>query len=546
MKKLRVGFAQINTIVGDLAGNEVKIADSLRRAKRVGADVVLFPELAITGYPPEDLLFKPAFIRANQNCLKRLIPLSKGLTAVVGYADRSPQGHLYNAAAVIADGKLAAIYRKMKLPNYGVFDEKRYFLPGERPLVLEVGKQKTKVGISICEDIWVEDGPCRAEAAGGARLLINISASPYHAGKRRLREQMLTRTARTLRSWVLYVNLVGGQDELVFDGDSVAASPEGRIVFRSPQFEEGLFVVDLQVSSGEAHALQRSERPLAPDAEVFQALVLGTRDYIRKNRFSHVVVGLSGGIDSALVAAIAVAALGKKSVIGVSMPSRYSSAGTQADARLLAKGLGVRFLEIPIEPIVGSALETLRPVFGPRPADVTEENLQARIRGILLMALSNKFHWLVLATGNKSELSTGYCTLYGDMVGGFAVIKDLPKTWVYRISRYANRSFGRQVIPKSVFTRPPTAELKPHQRDQDVLPPYSRLDRIVRAYVEEDLSAPEIRKRIQAPRGEVDKVLKRIELNEYKRRQAPIGIKITPRAFGRDRRMPITNRYRDV
>ena len=546
MKKLRVGFAQINATVGDLAGNEAKIADFLHRAKRAGVELLLFPELAITGYPPEDLLFKPAFIRANQNCLKRLIPLSKGLTTVVGYVDRSPDGRLYNAAAVMADGTLAGVYRKMKLPNYGVFDEKRYFLSGERPLVLEMGKQKTRVGISICEDIWVENGPCRAEAAAGAQVLVNISASPYHAGKRRLREQLLTRRARSLKSWVLYANLVGGQDELVFDGDSMAASPQGRIFFRAPQFQEGLFTSDLPISSGKAGAVRHSARPLNADAEIFQALVLGTRDYIRKNRFSHVVIGLSGGIDSALVAAIAVAALGKESVTGVSMPSRYSSAGTRADARVVARKLGIRFLEIPIEGIFGSISETLKPVFGPRPPDVTEENLQARIRGILLMALSNKFHWMVLSTGNKSELSTGYCTLYGDMVGGFAVIKDLPKTWVYRISRSANRHFGRQVIPGSVFCRPPTAELKFNQRDQDLLPPYNRLDKIVRVYVEENLSAQEIRRKIRAPKGEVDKVLKMIDANEYKRRQAPIGIKITPRAFGRDRRMPITSRYRDV
>ena len=562
MRELRVAFAQINPTVGDLRGNEATIAELLRRAKRTGVDLVLFPELAVTGYPPEDLLFKPAFIRANQDCLKRLIPLSQGLAAIIGYAERSPDGHLYNAAAMIAEGRLAGVYRKMKLPNYGVFDEKRYFVPGERPVVLELGKQRVKVGISICEDIWVENGPCQAEAAAGARLLINISASPYHAGKRRLREELLTRRARALKSWVLYINLVGGQDELIFDGDSMAASPSGRIVFRAPQFQEGLFVMDVPVTSGEssvgtnvsvlsvpwkpkkrARCVQRSARPLAADAEVFQALVLGTRDYIRKNRFSHVVVGLSGGIDSALVAAIAVAALGKESVTGVSMPSRYSSAETQADAEVLAQRLGIGFLEIPIEQIFTSILETLRSVFDDRPADVTEENLQARIRGTLLMALSNKFHWLVLATGNKSELSTGYCTLYGDMVGGFAMIKDVPKTWVYRISRYANRHFGRQIIPGSVFTRPPTAELRPNQRDQDVLPPYNRLDKIVRAYVEEDLSAAEIRRKVQAPSAEVDRVLKMIDTNEYKRRQAPIGIKITPRAFGRDRRMPITNRY---
>lgn len=547
MKFLRVALAQINVTVGDLPGNEEKIADFIGQAKKAKADLVLFPELAVTGYPPEDLLFKPTFIQRNLKALKQLIPLTKGLTAVIGFVDRGPKGGLTNAAAVAADGRLIARYHKRMLPNYGVFDEKRYFTAGQKPLVVEQRGTKTRMGISICEDIWVEQGPCEEEAAAGADLILNISASPYHAGKLRERERLLARRASRYRRSVLYVNLVGGQDELVFDGGSLVVDPRGRVAFRAPQFKEGLFLIDLPIrSGGHPKALTPSARPLSPEEEIFRALVLGTRDYVRKNRFSHVVVGLSGGIDSALTAAIAVGALGKEAVTGVSMPSRYSSPETKSDAQAVAQALGIQFLELPIEPVFQAVLDSLGPLFEGRAPDVTEENLQARIRGLLLMALSNKFHWLVLATGNKSELSTGYCTLYGDMVGGFAVIKDLPKTWVYRVSRFVNRSLGRAVIPESVFKRPPTAELKPNQRDQDTLPPYELLDSIVKAYVEEDHSSAEIRKGTKAPPAEVHRVLRMIDANEYKRRQAPIGIKITPRAFGKDRRMPITNRYEDL
>lgn len=554
MRKLRIALAQINVTVGDLKGNRTKIADFLAQAKQQAADLVAFPELAVTGYPPEDLLFNPAFVRENQTALQKLTSMTRGLTALVGFVDRDRQGKLYNAAAVLREGRRVACYHKMTLPNYGVFDEKRYFTPGNDPLVVETvpGKKPAQlyksfaknipgtilIGVSICEDIWVKDGPPLQEAKAGARVLINLSASPYHAGKLRERERLIQDWADRCKSWIVYVNLVGGQDELVFDGGSLVANPSGRIVFRASQFEEGLFMVEIP-----AGRKSHSTKPLPADEEIFQALVLGTRDYVRKNRFSHVVIGLSGGIDSALTAAIAVAALGKEAVTGVSMPSQYSSAGTQADSKAVAKTLGIRFLEIPIERLFQTALGSLHPVFGNRPVDVTEENLQARIRGTLLMALANKFHWLVLATGNKSELSTGYCTLYGDMVGGFAVIKDLPKTWVYRLGRTANRFFGKLVIPESVFRRPPTAELKPHQRDQDTLPPYDRLDSIVKAYVEENQTASEIRGRLKIPPREIDRVLRMIGANEYKRRQAPIGIKITPRAFGKDRRMPITSRY---
>lgn len=563
---LRVALVQANATVGDCDGNAKLLRHFLDEARRLKAQLVLFPELFVTGYPPEDILFQPSFIEKNLATVRKLASFTKGLTAVVGFVDRGLGGKLYNAAAILSHGKWIGRYQKMFLPNYGVFDEERYFTPGKKPLLLQMGQGETSLsaGVSICEDMWVEKGPAQAEAAAGARLLVNISASPYHAGKIHEREKLLFRRAKTLKSWISYVNLVGGQDELVFDGGSLLADPSGKIVFRAPQFREGIFLVEIPVAGGAPVSRQprhipvlqlpwkpekfigkasRSSMSLAPEEEIFQALILGTRDYVRKNGFQRVVIGLSGGIDSALAAAIAVAALGKEKVTGVSMPSRFSSLETQSDARAVARNLQMEFLEIPIETVFQAFLKTLEPAFGDRPADVTEENLQARIRGVLLMALSNKFGWLVLATGNKSELSTGYCTLYGDMVGGFAVIKDLPKTLVYRISRCANRFFGRSVIPESVFKRPPTAELAPNQKDEDTLPPYARLDPIVKAYVEEEWTAAQIQKRLKSTRQEVLWVLRRIDANEYKRRQAPLGIKITPRAFGKDRRMPITNRY---
>jgi len=544
--RLRVALAQINVTVGGLRENTRKIGDFLALARKQRADLVLFPELAVTGYPPEDLLFKPSFIRDNLAALRRIVPASKGICAVVGFADSGPSGALYNAAAVLRDGRLIHRYHKMMLPNYGVFDEQRYFKAGKRPLVFDCGG--VRVGLSICEDIWRDDGPCRTEAASGARLLLNLSASPYHAGKRKLRERILSRRARQCGSWICYTNLLGGQDELVFDGGSMVVDPRGRVVFKAPQFKEGLSVVDLPAdgSAGRCRSFSGpSTRPLKSDEEIFQALVLGLRDYVRKNGFSRVVVGMSGGVDSALTAALAVAALGRPAVTTVSMPSRYSSVGTQRDARAAAKALGVRFLEIPIEPVFQAFLSTLERGIGRTKPDVTEENLQARIRGTLLTALSNKFGWLVLSTGNKSEISTGYCTLYGDMAGGFAVIKDVPKTWVYRVARYANRYFGKKVIPESVLRRPPSAELKPNQKDQDVLPPYGQLDAVIRAYVEERRPASEIRRRMGSSGVPVGRVLGMIDANEYKRRQAAPGIKITPLAFGRDRRMPITNQYRE-
>ncbi len=542
-KKLRIALAQINVTVGALEENSRKIISVFGQARKLSADLVLFPELALTGYPPEDLLFKSCFIRDNQSALRRVAAASRGITAIVGFVDRDGRGRLYNAAAVLNGGKVIARYRKMMLPNYGVFDEKRYFTPGEHPLVLKLGKERVPVGISICEDLWVESGSWLAEAKAGASVLVNISASPYHAGKLHLRERLVSRRALECRSWVCYLNLVGGQDELVFDGGSLVADPAGRIRFRAPQFKEGLYLTEIPLESkGRAGPLPRS---LPADEEIFQALVLGLRDYVRKNGFSRVVIGMSGGIDSALTACVAVAALGRKSVTAVSMPSRFSSRGTRRDARRVSEALGIRFLEIPIERMLEAVLGTLRAGLGRAPEGVTTENLQARIRGTLLMALSNWFGWLVLATGNKSEISTGYCTLYGDMVGGFAVIKDVPKSWVYRLCRTANRFFKKKVIPSSIFTRPPTAELKPNQKDQDTLPPYDRLDRIVKAYVEEHQPADQIRRRIPSVKADVARVIRMIDSNEYKRRQAAPGIKITPLAFGRDRRMPITNRYRE-
>ncbi len=570
---LRVALAQINVTVGAIRENTARIGSYLGKARRAGADLVLFPELALTGYPPEDLLFKSSFIADNLKAMRRLARVGRGLTAVIGFSDRDPAGNLYNAAAVLGGGRVLGRYHKMRLPNYGVFDEKRYFTAGARSAVLELGRGGGRVGLSICEDIWAKDSPCDLQAAAGASMLANISASPYHAGKRGEREQVLIHRAKKDRCWVCYVNLLGGQDELVFDGGSLAVSPSGRVVFRAPQFQEGLYVVEIPLASPSARAsargaaggvvsvipipsggrkrgrrgrVSRSAGVLKPEQEIFQALLLGLRDYVRKNGFSHVVLGMSGGIDSAFTAAIAVAALGRGAVTAVSMPSRYSSVGTRSDARRVAAALGIRFLEIPIKRMFQASVSSLEQAMERKPEGVTAENLQARIRGLMLMALSNAYGWLVLATGNKSELSTGYCTLYGDMVGGFAVIKDVPKNWVYRLSRTVNRFFGRAVIPNSVFTRPPSAELRPHQTDQDTLPPYAELDLIVRKYVEERLPAAEIRRRWPRVRSQVSRVVRMIDLNEYKRRQAPPGIKITPLAFGKDRRMPITNQYRET
>ena len=537
---MRIALSQLNCVVGDIDGNVRRMASAVAAARAVGAQLVAFPELAITGYPPEDLLFKPSFIQANLRALKQVAGLARGLAIAVGFVDRDGQGRLFNAAAVAVHGKIAVRYHKMMLPNYGVFDEQRYFTPGRDPVVATVAG--VRVGVSICEDIWQEAGPLRAQVRQGAQVLLNLSASPYHAGKLAVRERLLAHRAREHRRPILYVNLVGGQDELVFDGASLAVDARGRLRGRAPQFQESLMVVDVP-RAGSADWLAERTPALPLMEEVYEALVLGTRDYVTKNGFRDVVLGMSGGIDSALTAAIAAEALGPTHVAAVSMPSPYSSAGTQRDARIVAERLGARCMTIPIAPMYRAYLASLRSAFAGRPADTTEENLQARVRGAILMALSNKFGWLVLSTGNKSEVSVGYCTLYGDMVGGFAVIRDVPKTWVYQLARVANRRAGRPVIPESVFRRAPTAELRPHQTDQDTLPPYPMLDRLITAYVEQDRPVSALRR--LAPAKVVAKTVRMIDAAEYKRRQAPPGIKITPRAFGRDRRMPITNRFRE-
>jgi len=635
---MRLALAQINPTVGDLAGNSAKIVERIASARQLGADVVAFPELALSGYPPEDLLLKRSFLEDCRAWLDRTAAAATGIIAIIGF----PDDHLRdvgNAAAVINNGRLVGVYRKSLLPNYGVFDEVRYFRPGDGRQVFEIGG--AGVGISICEDIWHRDGPPRIQAEeGGARLLINISASPYHAGKGGERAVMLAARARDYGATVAYVNLVGGQDELVFDGQSMVFAPDGRLIAQGAQFEEDLIVLDLDIeppqrpdgeSVGARHAVPLRQRPprrpgdeattqaaegascpsagalirrtvvstrgfrgtgtdtrfLSPKpplparppaapldrvAEIYRALALGTRDYVRKNGFTKVVIGLSGGVDSALTACVAVDALGAGNVVGVAMPSPYSSAGSITDAQAVASNLGIELRQVAIGEVLAAYLRALEEQFAGRRPDATlrssdasslrplrppkrnsvareggstsvaEENIQARIRGNLLMALSNKFGWLVLTTGNKSELAVGYCTLYGDMAGGFAVIKDIPKTLVYELARWRNAQPPPNVIPESVLTKEPSAELRPDQRDTDSLPPYPVLDPILHAYVEEDRGLDEI-VGMGFDRQTVRYVIGLVDRNEYKRRQAAPGVKITPKAFGRDRRLPITNRY---
>jgi NAD+ synthase (glutamine-hydrolysing) len=573
MRLFRVALAQINPTVGDLEGNVRKIVDGIDQARRLGARLVAFPELAVTGYPPEDLLFKSAFIEANLRAVQDVAAASRGLTAVVGFVDK--RDDILNAAAILHDGALAAVYHKQYLPNYGVFDENRYFQAGREAPVFALGE--TCLGVNICEDIWYPTGPTTRQALAGAELVVSINSSPYHAGKALFRERMVATRAADDVVCVAFVNTVGGQDELVFDGGSLIVDERGEVVARGRQFVEDLVVADLDLDAVFHARLHDSRRrkekrerasdatrvtlaplpappappldprdvvPLAPVDEILQALVLGTRDYVQKNGFRRVVIGLSGGIDSALVAAIAVEALGRENVTGVTMPSPYSSAGTRRDARRLAKNLGIEFLTLPITPVFRAFLRALAGPFKGLKEDVTEENIQARIRGTLLMALSNKFGWLVLTTGNKSEIAVGYSTLYGDMAGGFAVIKDVPKTLVYEVARHVNARAGRPLIPESVFERPPSAELRPDQTDQDSLPPYPELDAILEAYVEEDRGVADLVAR-GFPEETVRRVVRMVDGNEYKRRQGPIGVKITPRAFGRDWRLPIVNRFRD-
>ncbi len=559
MPSLRVVLAQLNVTVGDLTGNYRLIEQAIRQALAWRADLVVLPELAVTGYPPEDLLLKPRFVQENLEVVARLASLVRGIVACVGCVDRDRQGRLFNAAAILADGRHVATYHKRCLPNYGVFDERRYFTPGDRPVVLTVGS--VRVGLSICEDLWKVEPP-HDLAAAGASLLVSLSASPYHAGKARERQRLFAAQARANHLAVAYCNLVGGQDELVFDGGSLILDARGRPVTRGRLFHDDLVIADVPVDARRrrgrrvARVVAASPRlaepprwvspppaPLDPRAEVYEALVVGLRDYVRKNGFATVVLGLSGGVDSSLTACLAVDALGPKHVIGVVMPSRYSSSETRDDARQLANTLGIEVVELSIEPTFEALLATLQPYFGTRAPDVTEQNLQARIRGTLLMALSNKFGWLVLTTGNKSEMATGYTTLYGDMAGGFAVIKDVPKTLVYALARHRNARGPVTPIPETVLRRAPTAELAPHQTDQDTLPPYEVLDRLLKAYVEEDRSLQNILSRNRIDPAVAVQVVRMVDRAEYKRRQGPPGIKITPRAFGKDRRMPITNRY---
>jgi len=575
MRTLRVGIAQINPTVGDLSGNTRKIVQFIDEAKSLGVDLLAFPELAITGYPPEDLLLKSQFITQNQESLNEIVKHTADIAVVVGFVDSNSD--IYNAAAIIYHNKLAGIYHKIYLPNYGVFDENRYFQAGNKcPVFIMYG---IAVGITVCEDIWYESGPATMQAYAGARLLINISASPFYAGKALLRERILATRASDNVAIVLYNNLVGGQDELVFDGGSLIINEKGEIIARGKQFEEDLVIADLDMESvfrshlhdprrrketpwvkselEQAATIEvsqeypRSAKPalrarkiekLNEIAEIYQALVLGTGDYVRKNGFQKVVIGLSGGIDSSLVASIAADALGGENVIGVSMPSRYSSPGSKSDAEALARNLGIRLMVIPIEKTFSSYLETLAEPFQGTQPDVTEENIQARVRGNILFALSNKFGWLVLACSNKSETATGYTTLYGDMAGGFIPLKDVPKTIVYELAQYKNQKKGKEVIPASVLAKAPSAELRPEQKDTDTLPPYDLLDPILQAYVEDDLSIDQIVAR-GFSREMVVRVAQMVDRSEYKRRQAAPGIKITLRNFGRDRRLPITNRF---
>ncbi|HKH18245.1 MAG TPA: NAD+ synthase [Solirubrobacteraceae bacterium] len=569
---LTLALAQVDPTVGDLDGNAWLVRENAARARDAGAELVLFPELVLTGYPPEDLLLKEHFLQATQEALAALAAEMHGIVAMVGFPERADD--VYNALAVLARGSVHAVYRKSRLWNYGVADEPRYFQAGEGATVLDLGD--ARLGLTICEDLWVPGSPGSDEALAGALMLVNASASPYEAGKGASRERMLIQRARDNLCAVAFCNLVGGQDELVFDGHSVVVDHEGTVLARAPQFAEALTLctVDLQGAATarlrdtrlrppvrralpdvrRLDALERAPAAartlggevaplLEPEAEVYAALCLGVRDYARKNGFEHVVLGLSGGIDSTLVVLVAVDALGADRVTAVVMPSRYSSEGTQSDARALAAGLGVRCLDLPIAPAVEVYERMLAEAFAGREPDITEENLQARIRGNLLMALSNKFGWLVLTTGNKSENSVGYSTLYGDSAGGFAVIKDVPKTLVYRLVDFRNGRDREHPVPRSIIERAPSAELRPDQRDADSLPDYDTLDAILEAYIEEDAGRDQLAL-AGLPGEAVERVFALVDRAEYKRRQAPPGIKITPRAFGRDRRMPITNAYR--
>jgi NAD+ synthase (glutamine-hydrolysing) len=575
MRTLRIALAQINPTVGDFKGNVSKIINYIKRAEKSGAHIVLFPELSITGYPPEDLLLKPKFIEDNLEALKMVQKKVRNIIAIVGFVDRKDD--IYNAAAVIYNGKLIDAYHKIYLPNYGVFDEVRYFQAGTRYPVYKIGD--ICFGVNICEDIWYPEGPARLQALAGAELIININASPYRIGKGRFRENMLSVRALDNIVVVAYINTIGGQDELVFDGGSFIIDQNGYVIARGRQFKEDLIVADLNldaVKMRRLHAPRRRQEVIKlekgsveeitisvqkhekkavanlftkahevfePLEEIYEALVLGTSDYVKKNGFKGVVVGQSGGVDSSLVSTIAVDAIGKENVTGLFMPAPYTLKESREDAYALAHNLGIKIREVPIDSVFQSYLNALKKEFSGLPVDTSEENIQARIRGNILMAFSNKFKWLVLTTGNKSEMSVGYATLYGDMAGGFAVLKDVPKTMVYELCRWKNQKEGRVVIPERVLWKEPSAELKPNQKDTDMLPPYSLLDPILRAYIEDDKGFEEILS-LGCDIESAKKVVRMVDTSEYKRRQAPPGIKITQRAFGRDRRFPITNKYR--
>jgi len=572
---VRVALAQINSTVGDLDGNTARIIEGIDQAVASGADIILFPELAISGYPPEDLLLRPRFIRENQSSLHRIAQHTHGPLVVVGFIDSDSD--VYNAAAILHDGNIVGIYHKLFLPNYGVFDENRYFRAGHQCPVFDYGG--IGIGVTICEDIWYEGGPASIQAAHGAEIVLNLSASPYHRGKGDSRRQMLATRARDNVCVFAMCNLVGGQDELVFDGDSMIVDEQGSVLAAGKPFEEDLVLADVQVESvfrarlhdprwrktetfALCQGLERTEiqvtltvrcdakPPLEVRAvqaidtreEVYKALVLGTADYVKKNGFREVVIGLSGGIDSSMVACIACDAMGPENVIGVCMASRFTAPQSVSDAQSVARNLGIRLLDIPVEPAYTAFLKMLSSAFEGRAPDSTEENLQARIRGTILMSFSNKFRWLVLTTGNKSEMATGYTTLYGDMAGGFAVLKDVPKTLVYELAHHRNSLGSKPVIPQAIIDRPPSAELRPNQKDSDNLPPYEVLDPILKLYVEDDRSVAQIIA-LGHDAATVELTARLVDRSEYKRRQAPPGIKITTRAFGRDRRLPITNRF---
>ncbi len=568
MSSLRIALAQINPTMGDFKTNTAKIKRNIIQARKADADLVVCPEMVICGYPPEDLLLQSGFLAANEAARQEVARETQAITTVVGLA-YGGHGKTFNSAALMDEGKLLDVYHKIELPNYGVFDEKRYFAPGRQPCFFELGSWR--IAITICEDLWIENGVAESVIQRQkVDLIVNLAASPFHAGKQSVRQKILNRIAQRSRAYVAYVNLVGGQDELVFDGNSMIINPRGEIVAGAGSFSEELLLADIEKpsrlasprpaspKSGEYDGGLRIKRPLKSNRKairikpvakknrlenIYSALVLGTRDYVKKNGFKKAVIGLSGGIDSSLTAAIATAALGCENVIGLTMPSQYTSVATRSDAGRIAENFRIRLFTVPIKPIFAAYQKTLSGSWGPAPGGIANENLQARIRGNILMAFSNRFGWLVLTTGNKSEVAVGYCTLYGDMAGGLAVIKDVPKTLVYELAQHVNEAAGRELIPQSIMERPPSAELRPDQKDEDSLPPYGVLDPILKEYVEEDRALEEIIAE-DFKKSTVLEIIQRVDRSEYKRRQSPPGIKITPKAFGRDRRLPITNQYR--